>query len=87
MNLITFQIPNKINICDASEHGLRGFATHGQKWCYNIPEKLRGRAQHINLLEFIAQVISVWIDIIEKKTESLDCLLGMGDNTASIGWL
>ena len=39
MNLITFRIPNKINICDASEHGLGGFATHGQAWCYNIPKK------------------------------------------------
>ena len=86
MNLITFRSPNKIYINDASEHGLGGFATHGRAWSYEIPEHLRGRA-HINLLEFIAQLISIWIDILEKKIEPLDCLLGMGDNTASMGWL
>jgi hypothetical protein len=86
MNLITFRVPNKIYICDASEHGLGGFATHGRAWSYIIPENLRGRA-HINLLEFLAQLISIWIDVLENKIEPLDCLLGMGDNTASMGWL
>jgi hypothetical protein len=86
MNLMTFREPNKIYINDASEHGLGGFATHGRAWAYIIPEKLRGRA-HINLLEFLAQLVSIWIDVIEKKIEPLDCLLGMGDNTASMGWL
>ena len=86
MNLITFRVPNKIYINDASEHGLGGFATHGRAWTYNIPEKLRGRA-HINLLEFLAQLISIWIDVLEHKIHPLDCLLGMGDNTASMGWL
>ena len=86
MNLITFRSPTKIYINDASEHGLGGFATHGRAWSYEIPENLRGRA-HINLLEFLAQLISIWIDVLEKKTKPLDCLLGMGDNTASMGWL
>ena len=86
MNLITFQSPNKIYINDASKHGLGGFATHGCVWVYVIPVQLRGRA-HINLLEFLAQVISIWIDIEETITQPLDCLLGMGDNTASMDWL
>ena len=86
MNLMTFRSPNKIYINDASEHGLGGFATHGRAWAYTIPEKLQGQA-HINLLEFLAQLVSIWIDVIEKRIEPLDCLLGMGDNTASMGWL
>ena len=86
MNLITFRSPNKIYINDAPEHGLGGFATHGCAWVYVIPIPLRGRA-HINLLEFSAQVISIWIVIEEKITQPLDFLLGMGDNTASMGWL
>ena len=52
-------------INDASEHGLGGFATYGCSWVYVIPIPLRGRA-HINLLEVLAQVISIWIDIEEK---------------------
>ena len=87
MNLMTFRVPTKIYINDASEHGLGGFATHsGKAWNWVIPEKLRGRA-HINLLEFLAQVISIWVDVINEEIDPLDCLLGMGDNTASMGWL
>ena len=86
MNLITFRSPSKVYINDASEHGLGGFACHGRAWSYTIPIKLRGRA-HINLLEFLAQLVSIWIDKIEGKLNSLDCLLAMGDNTASMGWL
>ena len=86
MNSITFRKPTKTYINDASEHGLGGFACHGRAWAWEIPEKLRGRA-HINFLEFISQIISIWIDVIEEKISKLDCILGMGDNTASMGWL
>ena len=86
MNSITFRAPNKTYINDASEHGLGGFACHGRAWSWTIPEKLRGRA-HINLLEFMAQLISIWIDDLEGRIQQMDCLLGMGDNTASMGWL
>ena len=86
MNNITFRSPTKVYINDASEHGLGGFASHGRAWSYTIPEKLRGRA-HINLLEFIAQLVSIWLDKIEGKLDKQECLLAMGDNTASMGWL
>ena len=86
MNIITFLSPNKIYINDASEHSLGGFDTHGRVWVYFIFIPLRGRA-HINLLKVLAQVISIWIEIEEKTTQPLDCPLGMGYNTASMGWL
>ena len=86
MNLITFISLTKIYINDASEYCLGRFVTHERAWLYKIPENLRGRA-HINFLEFLAQLISIWIDVLEKKIEPLDYLLGMGDNTASMGCL
>ena len=86
MNIISFRVPTKTYINDASEHGLGGFSCHGRAWAWEIPENLRGRA-HINLLEFMAQLISIWVDDIEGRLAPLDCLLGMGDNTASMGWL
>ena len=86
LNLMTFRAPTHIYINDASEHGIGGFATHGRAWSWTIPKNLQGRA-HINLLEFIAQVVSIWTDILENRVKPLDCLLGMGDNTASMGWL
>ena len=62
MNTIVFREPDHVYIGDASEHGLRGIAVHHKaalQW--EIPLLLRGRA-HINLLEFILQLISIWID-------------------------
>ena len=86
MNLISFRVPNKIYINDACEHGLGGYSKDGKAWSWVIPEHLRGRA-HINFLEFIAQVISIWLDIEHNEIQELDCILAMGDNSASMGWL
>ena len=86
MNVLTFREPNRIYIGDASEHGLGGMSIKsGKAWRYLIPPKLRGRA-HINLLEFLVQVISIWVDIEEKSIQPQDCLLAMGDNTTAAGW-
>ena len=86
MNSVVFRKPDIVHIGDASEHGLGAFASHGRAWRFVIPENLRGRA-HINLLEFLTQVVSIWIDIIERKTSSQDCILCMGDSTTAMGWL
>ena len=67
MNLLTFSVPDIVYICDASEYGLGGFASHGRAWSYTIPTKLRNRA-HINILEYLAQTIGIWLDIIEEAT-------------------
>ena len=87
MNLLTFRKPTYTTIGDACEHGLGAFNVEtGIAWTYEIPFILRGRA-HINLLEFITQVVSIWFDFIEGRIKKGDCLLAMGDNTASMGWL
>jgi hypothetical protein len=86
MNLLTFREPTRIYIGDASEHGLGGMSLKsGKAWRYLISMKLRGRA-HINLLEFLVQVISIWVDIESNSIEPQDCLLAMGDNTTAAGW-
>ena len=86
MNVLTFREPNRIYIGDASEHGLGGMSINsGKAWRYLIPQKLRGRA-HINLLEFLIQVISIWVDIEAGLVQPQDCLLAMGDNTTAAGW-
>ena len=86
MNLIVFRKPSIIHIGDASEHGMGAFASHGRAWRYLIPNELRGRA-HINLLEFLTQVISIWVDILEGASNPLDCILCMGDSTTAMGWM
>ena len=86
MNIITFRKPNVIIIGDACEHGLGAFNIRGRGWRLIIPAHLRGRA-HINLLEFLTQVIQIWLDILEGRIKEGDCILAMGDNTSSMGWL
>ena len=86
MNLLTFRIPDIVYICDASEYGLGGFATHGRAWTYQIPKELRNRA-HINVLEYLTQIVSIWIDILEGRVSKEDCVLSIGDNTSAMGWL
>ena len=41
---------------------------------------------HIDILEYIAQIISVWIDILEERVRSEDCILSIGGNTSILGW-
>ena len=86
MNLLTFREPTNVHICDASEYGLGGFADHGRAWSYIIPNELRGRA-HINILEYLAQVVAIWLDVLENTATHEDCLLCMGDKTSAMGWL
>lgn len=86
MNLLSFRSPDIIHIGDASEIGMGSFASHGRAWRYLIPEHLRGRA-HINILEFLTQVVSIWIDIEEGAIKKGDCVLCMGDSTTAMGWM
>ena len=87
MNLLTYRKPNHIIIGDACEHGLGAFNLEsGVGWRWVIPEYLRGRA-HINVLEFLTQVIQIWLDVLDGRIPKFSCILAMGDNTSSMGWL
>ena len=87
MNLLTFRRPNHLIIGDACEHGLGAFHVEsGIGFRYIIPPELRGRA-HINLLEFLTQVIQIWLDAIDGRIVKGTCVVGMGDNMSSMGWL
>ena len=87
MNLLTFREPTHIIIGDSCEHGLGAFHLEsGIGWKWIIPEALRGRA-HINVLEFVTQVIQIWLDVIDGRIPRHSCILAMGDNTSAMGWL
>ncbi len=87
MNLLTFRKPNHLIIGDACEHGLGAFNVEsGIGYRFIIPEKLRGRA-HINLLEFLTQVIQIWLDALDGRITKGTCILAMGDNMSSMGWM
>jgi len=39
------------------------------------------------MLEFMASIISLWIDILAGRLTSGDCALSMTDSTTSAGWI
>jgi hypothetical protein len=87
MNLLTFRPPDKVLWTDACEHGLGGYSLpHGRAWTFIITDDIRHRA-HINLLEFLAVLIGIWIDVMEGNIGKESCVLAFGDNTSAIGWI
>ena len=87
INNIVFRKPNIFYRSDASEFGLGGYnLISGQAWRFQLPEKLRLRTS-LNSLEFLACVITIWIDISNDKIVTEDCILSQSDSTSATGWL
>lgn len=87
MNLLTCRTPNHTIMEYACEYGLGTFYVESERvWRYAIPDHLQGRA-HINLLEFLIQVVHIWLDFIEGRITSDSCILTMGDNTTAMEWI
>jgi hypothetical protein len=87
MNLLTFRPPDIIIWTDACEYGIGGYSSpRGRAWKWPIPVELQQRA-HINILEFIAVLVGVWIEIIEGSATPETCILAFGDNTSAMGWI
>ncbi len=86
MNLLTLRYPSQIVETDASQLGLGGVSSRGRVWRFEIPATLKGRA-HINILEFLAVLIGLWLEIEEGALPSLSCILAKGDSTTAMGWI
>ena len=84
MNLLTFCQPTHIYRSDACEHGLGGYAKSEHAWRWSIPDKLQGRA-HINIMEFLACIVYIWIDSHNNRIQTESYLLSMGDSTTAQG--
>ena len=59
----------------------KGFA-----WRFKIPEELCFRASN-NLLEYIASIITPWVDMLAGQLNQEDCALSMTDSSTSESWL
>ena len=88
LNLISFRRPTHIFWSDACPDGMGGYSQHsGKAWRFKIPPKYEVYVQcSNNLLEFIASVISVWIEILDGAPNH-SCFLSFADNTSAVGWL
>jgi hypothetical protein len=86
MNLRTFRPPDTIYWSDACEFSMGGYSSKGFTWRWKIPSDLQHRA-HVNLLEFLAETICIWVDTLQGCTNRKDCILCFGDSTTAMGWL
>lgn len=67
MHILVFREPNYITIGDACKHGLGAFHVQsGVAWIYEITTN-QGCIAHINSLEYLAQLISIWFDFLEGR--------------------
>jgi hypothetical protein len=85
LNNLVFRLPNRVYRSDSCPHGLGGYSDQGFAWRYYLPPELRFRASN-NLLEHIASIITVWIDILAGRTKPEDCVLSQTDSSTSEGW-
>ena len=86
MNLLAFWSPDQIYNSDSCPAGLGSYSDQGFAWGFAIPDDLLFRASN-NLLEFLAAVITPWIDIIHGHLTAGDCALSMTDSTTAEGWM
>jgi hypothetical protein len=64
MNLLGFRSPDRIYYSDSyCPAGLSGYSNQGFAWRFRIPDVLLFHTSN-NLLEFLAAIITLWIDII-----------------------
>ena len=63
-----------------------GFTSEGLVWKWKFPRDLVG-VLSINLLEFIASVVCIWLDSTLDLIPEESCLLSMGDSTTATGWM
>ena len=85
MNSLAYRLPDRVYRSDSCPHGLGGYSDEGFAWRYYLPPDLRFRASN-NLLEHIASIITVWIDVLNGRLHKDDCILSMTDSSTSEGW-
>jgi hypothetical protein len=86
MNLVAFRCPTHVYRSDSCPFGLRSYSDEGFAWRFEIPKDLRFQALN-NLLEYIALIISPWVDLLAGRLNQGDCALSMTDSTTLAGWL
>jgi hypothetical protein len=87
LNLISYRSPTIFLRSDASSTGLGGYNIYsGHAWRFSLPTHLLERA-HINTLEFLAALITIWVNLSRGNIKSEDCILCQTDSTTAAAWL
>ena len=77
---------NRIYYSDSCPAGLGGYSDQGNVWRFKLPDNLQFHALN-NLLEFLAAIITPWIDIIKGRLKPGDFSLSMTDSATAEGWM
>ena len=86
INNLICRTPSHIYYADSCPFGLGGYSCKGRAWRFYIPPSLRSIHTN-NVLEFMAQIICIWLDAIEGNLQPLSCCLGCSDSSSSVGWM
>ena len=86
LNSIAFRLLTHIYHSDSFPHCLGGYSHEGWAWRWYLPKNLLFRVSN-NLLEHLATVISLWVDILAGRLNQQDCVLSMTNSTTAKGWL
>jgi len=85
LNIVAYRSPDHVYRSDSCPYGLGGYTHLGFAWRFYLPANIRFRASN-NLLEHLACIITVWIEILAGRLRRGDCCLSMTDSTTSEGW-
>ena len=89
-NNISFTKHNQHILTDASEFGLGGYNPNtGRAWRFQLLPWMH-KCMHINILEFIACIIGIWLEILfnkESKQHNFLKVRALTDNSSAVGWL
>ena len=66
MKLIIYHNLTHVYRSNACEHGLRSYSATVKAWRWIIPIHLLSRA-HINLLDFLASIVRIWLDHMDNE--------------------
>jgi len=86
LNNVTLRTPTHLLWADSCPEGLGGYSVSGHAWRLQLEEHLLDRVSN-NVLEFMAQVITAWIEIRAGRVPPLSCLLALSDSSSACGWL
>ena len=86
INNLVYRKPSHFFWADSCPFGLGGYSASGRAWRFYIPPYLRSTHTN-NVLEYMATIITIWIDALEGLIPNLSCCLGCSDNTSGVGWL
>jgi hypothetical protein len=86
LNTIAFRQLTHIYRSNLRPAGLGGYSHEGWARRYYLPKELKFCASN-NLLEHLAAVISLWVDILANQINPNDCVLSMTNSMTAKGWL